>query len=118
MPGLMGADMGVISKKSMAVACWTPVGRSNPYIATYVERLDAMGFTPESLGFDGDMFELALRFSAYQEGVHVSLVGGSNIDHFLKNVAMVEKGPLDEEVVGSIRAAWHEHDDGSWKGQP
>ena len=118
LPGTIAADMGVISKKSIAVACWTPRGRGNPYIATYVERLDAMGFTPESLGFEGDFFELALRFSAYQEGVHVSLVGGTNLDNILPNVAAVEKGPLPEDVVRSIRAAWQEHDDGSWQGQP
>jgi aryl-alcohol dehydrogenase-like predicted oxidoreductase len=82
-----------------------------------MERLRAMGFTPDSLEFGGDWVELALRFTAYQPGVGVALIGGQNLGHIKDNIEIMKKGPLPQEIVDKIRQAWKEKDDGSWKGE-
>ncbi|MDK1032241.1 MAG: aldo/keto reductase [Planctomycetia bacterium] len=121
LPTAQEAGMGVIAKRPIANACWRDASTFDEFYAgyarPYAERLAAMGFTPESLGFDGSWVELALRFSAYLPGVHCAIIGSTNVDHVLENAKAVAKGPLPEPVVEAIRDAWAKNDDGSWHGR-
>ncbi len=122
LPKAREKGVGVLTKRTIAGSCWRqlPVADrnfdENDYIRPYVERLKTMGFTPDSLGFDGGWAELALRFTLAHEGVHVGLIGGTNIEHIRQNIAAAEKGPLPEDLLKAIREAWRTHDNGSWRG--
>ena len=122
LPKTTAAGLGVIAKKGMANAVWRiahePGAEKRVFVGPYVHRFRTMNFTPESIGFDGDWDELALRFSAWQDGVHTTLVGGTNFEHTRRNAAIVDKGPLPFEVLRNIRHLWEKCDDGSWIGQP
>ncbi len=105
--------LGVIAKRPLANAPWRfpsrPVGH---YSEVYWERLEEMQLDPGGLSWD----ELALRFAAYLPGISSCIVGTSSLDHLRRNVAIVEQGPLPEEVVRSIREAFKAHDE-DWVGQ-
>ncbi|MEN6626116.1 MAG: aldo/keto reductase [Candidatus Sumerlaeia bacterium] len=111
----------ILVKRSIANACWRDPSEFSPfyesYVQPYVRRLKEMAFTPQSLGFDGDWGELALRFTAWQPGVHCALIGGTNLDHIRANIAAVEKGPLPEPVAEGLRKAWRAHAVTGWAGQ-
>jgi len=123
LPRAEAAAIGVMSKRTIAGACWRDLSNYSgsfdysSYTRPYAERLTAMGFTPETLGFDGDWAELALRFTVSHEGIHVGLIGGRHLEHVRRNIAAAEKSPLPEEMYRTIREAWRQHDDGSWRGQ-
>ncbi len=122
LPKTAAAGIGVISKRTITGACWRDLSDYssgfdyNKYTAPYAERLAAMGFMPESLGFDGDWAALALRFTLSHEQIHVGLIGGRNLEHVRRNIAAAEKGPLPEDLYRTVRDAWRQHDDGSWRG--
>ena len=113
--------LGVIVKRPVANAAWKGLdGRSgfySDYVRPYVERLEEMGLTPESVGFDGSWIELALRFSAHREGVSTVIVGTTSREHLRDNVAIVEKGPLPKDVVAAVRDLWAAANPGTWVGQ-
>jgi aryl-alcohol dehydrogenase-like predicted oxidoreductase len=113
--------LGVVAKRPIANGCWrAPTafrGFYSDYVKPYVERRKAMGFTPESLGFEGSWAELALRFTAFAAGVHVAIVGTTSAKHVRENVATIEEGPLPKGIVRKLRDLWTDHDDGSWTGQ-
>jgi aryl-alcohol dehydrogenase-like predicted oxidoreductase len=68
------------------------------------------------LDFGADWTDIALRFTAFTDGVTSCIVGGKNIDHVRSNAAAIARGPLAPEVVSRIRAAFAQHDD-NWCGQ-
>jgi aryl-alcohol dehydrogenase-like predicted oxidoreductase len=113
--------LGVLAKRPIANGCWRDLdqfeGFYKDYIQPYVERREAMGLTPEAVGFGGDWAELALRFCLTQPGVDTAIVGSTNPEHIQQNVELVEKGPLPKDVNEAIRKLWHEHNDGSWLGK-
>lgn len=119
--GAKSANLGVFVKRSLANGCWRDLAEYSSmyenYAKVYTDRLGKLGFSPESLGFDGDWIELALRFSVFQEGVHTPVIGGKSLEHIQQNVALVAKGPLPAAVEQGIRDAWKASDDGSWVGQ-
>ena len=100
--------IGLIAKRPIGNAPWLhadrPVGN---YCEPYWERMKAMG-----LDFGAEWSDVALRFTAYTEGVTSCIVGGKNIDHVRANAASVARGALAPEVVTVIRRAFAEHDDG------
>lgn len=114
-------DMGVIAKRPIANGCWRDPSEISPfyreYMQPYVERLAAMDFTPDSLGFDGDWAELALRFTVFQDGVHTAIIGGKNMQHIRQNVAAVQQGPLESGIMNDIRQAWSGNATESWVGK-
>ena len=59
--------------------------------------------------------ELAVRFSAYTEGVSTCIAGTASMDHFKENIRAVEKGPLAPELVKQIRDEFRKNDD-NWTG--
>ncbi len=115
------ANLGVLIKRPLANSCWRDMTQYGSfygdYSSPYTQRFKAMGLTTEALGFEGDWLELALRFTAYQPGVHAALTGGKNLDHIRGNVVLVEKGALPAGVIEGLRKAWKGHNDGSWKGE-
>lgn len=61
-----------------------------------VDLEDPLGFLADA-GI-GALSEAAYRFTAYEPGVHVVLVGTGSISHLEENVRAVENGPLPDEV--------------------
>ncbi|MBT3381321.1 MAG: aldo/keto reductase [Lentisphaerae bacterium] len=123
LPEARERGVGVLAKRSIAGSCWRDLsGYSkgfdySQYNQDYTTRLAAMGFTPESLGFDGDWPELALRFSLSHEEVSSALVGCRTATHVPANIQAAEKGALPADVYQAIREAWQRSDDGSWAGR-
>jgi len=108
------ADQGVIAKRPVANFFWQfsqqPTGL---YAEEYWLRSQAMQLKPpEGMGWH----EFALRFSVFTPGVHASIVGTSRLDHFLENVRIVGKGPLESDIVRQTRQIFKKYDDG-WVGQ-
>ena len=105
--------LGAIAKRPAANAPWRFAERPEaPDIALYWERWRALGLDPGPY----DWTELALRFTAYQEGVHCAIVGTSRLEHLRHNVEQVEKGPLPAETVAAIRDSFRAQGAG-WEGQ-
>jgi aryl-alcohol dehydrogenase-like predicted oxidoreductase len=96
-------ELGVIAKRPLANAPWRfherPVG---DYAELYWERLRELALDPAGLAWD----ELALRFTAYAPGVHSSITGTASLEHLLRNIAILERGPLPRDVLDQIDAAW------------
>ncbi len=104
--------IGLIAKRPIGNAPWLhtnqPTGR---YCEQYWLRMKAMG-----LDFGVDWADIALRFTAFADGVTSCIVGGKNIDHIRSNIASIARGPLAPDVVARIRSAFAQHDD-NWTGQ-
>ncbi len=105
--------LGVIAKRPAANAPWRYAERpAAEDVALYWERWKALDIDPGPF----DWTELALRFAAYQDGVHCAIVGTSRLEHLRQNVEQVEKGPLPAETVAALRAAFRARGAG-WEGQ-
>ena len=111
-PEAVQRGLGVIAKRPVANAPWRytspPVGH---YSAEYWHRLKKMSIDLHGM----DWLELALRFSAYTEGVSTCIAGTSSMDHLKKNIRALEKGPLDAATVQEIRSEFMKNDD-NWIG--
>ena len=105
--------LGVIAKRPIANAPWRfnerPVGN---YAEEYWHRWKTMNLDPHDLPWQ----ELAMRFSAYQPGVHTCIVGTAKLDHLKENLGYVLKGQLPENIVKEIRDSFKKHDQ-NWVGQ-
>ena len=69
-----------------------------------------------NLSLDIDWLEAAIRFSAFTEGVKSIIIGTSSLDHLKKNVQLLEKGKLPEEIYSMIRKSFQANDE-NWIGQ-
>jgi aryl-alcohol dehydrogenase-like predicted oxidoreductase len=113
LPETRARGLGVIAKRPAANAPWRFTDRPEASdVALYWERWRALNLNPGPYGWT----ELALRFAAYQEGVHCAIVGTSRLEHLRQNVEQIEKGPLPAETVAAIRAAFSAQG-ASWEGQ-
>lgn len=105
------SGMGVIAKRPLANFAWSykeqPYGK---YAADYWLRLMKM-----NLHLGMDMHEAALRFPAYIWGVDSCIIGTANIAHLKKNVDMISKGKLPDEIIEHIRTSFRNRDD-NWIG--
>lgn len=112
LPKAKSKGMGVIAKRPLANAPWRfsncPTGN---YCETYWHRMKAM-----NLNLDLDIEEAALRFSAFTYGVDSVIVGTTNPKHLLRNVDIISKGKLSDDVVFHIRETFKKHDN-NWLGQ-
>lgn len=126
LPVCVKNNVGVIAKRPIGNACWKPIdaqpGFYKNYASEYTKRFAAMNLKPTELGFLGDPNEIwpeiALRFTLSQPGISTAIVGTTNPDNALRNIAIAEKGPLPEAVVNALRTAFHAADpDGKWVGQ-
>ena len=111
LPAAKEKGMGVIAKRPLANVPWRfserPYGE---YCEQYWLRWKKMNL---EIGMDWN--EAALRFAAFSNGVNTCIVGTSSIDHLKKDIAVVEKGPLLEEIYKSIRDAFKKNDE-DWIG--
>jgi aryl-alcohol dehydrogenase-like predicted oxidoreductase len=111
LPKAKERNMGVIAKRSIANTPWLynerPYGH---YCEEYWVRWMKMGI---NTGIDPE--ELFIRFTAFAEGVDCSLVGTTNGDHLLRNIDLVSKGKLPDDVISEIRNAFTVNDE-NWIG--
>ncbi len=115
--------MGVVAKRPIANAAWRYDAKpDNGYHVEYWNRLQelkyafAMGEKRSDTGPDGAA-GTALRFSAFQPGVHVCIVGTSKPERWRQNAELLRAGALSEEAVKTIRARWKEVAKAEWTGQ-
>jgi aryl-alcohol dehydrogenase-like predicted oxidoreductase len=123
LPICRARNIGVLAKRPIANAAWKDIsqqqGLYKTYAKTYTDRLAQMKLSPADLGFtDADWLEIALRFTLGQAGVDVALIGTQNIDNAKKNIEIVARGPLPDDVVKKIKDAFAAADpEGRWTGQ-
>jgi len=112
LPEIFKGGFGMIAKRPVANAPWRydapPIGH---YSAEYWHRLKKMNIDQHGL----DWLELAIRFSAYTEGVSTCIAGTANMEHLNENIRALEKGPLDNEIINEIRSEFKKNDD-NWIG--
>jgi len=113
LPAAASRGMGVVAKRPLGNGPWRFEARPRgSYAEEYWLRMRAMGLDPPPLGWA----ELALRFAAFSPGVSTVVVGTTRLEHLRSNVRALERGALDDETYGRVRAAFRAHDDG-WTGQ-
>jgi aryl-alcohol dehydrogenase-like predicted oxidoreductase len=112
LPKAVEAGLGVIAKRPVANAPWLhsspPMGHHS---AEYWHRLQHMKIHPEGM----DWVELAMRFSAFADGVSSCITGTSSLNHLKENIRAMEKGPLDPGTWDHIRSEFRKNDD-NWTG--
>lgn len=99
--------MGVVIKRPSGNAM---VGASAPwsdYSRPYFERAQAMKWP----AFEMPPIEMSLRYTL-SFPISTLIAGTKNPDHALQNVSIVEKGPLPQELVEALNAAWDDADEG------
>ena len=102
---LEAKGLGVIAKRPLAGSVWSRAARPDDHAeGAYWDRWQAMGL--KDLGLPPG--EAALRFSAFCPGVAAAIAGTGNLEHFKRNLAIVEKGPLPPGVHDLIRGAFQE----------
>jgi aryl-alcohol dehydrogenase-like predicted oxidoreductase len=106
--------IGVIAKRPVANAPWRyaecPKGE---YAEEYWWRWNTMKLDRRDL----DWQELALRFTAFTPGVSSCIVGTTQLNNLLKNISILDAGPLTDDHVNAIRQAFQANDPGWWVGQ-
>lgn len=109
--------MGVIAKRPVANAAWRH-GRQpdNAYHHAYWDRLVKLQY-PFLRGEMKEGVATALRFTIFQPGVHVAIVGTTKPERFAANVEALAKGPLPAAEVEAIRARWREVAGPDWTGE-
>jgi aryl-alcohol dehydrogenase-like predicted oxidoreductase len=111
-PEAAGRGMGVIAKRPLGNAPWRFESRpSGHYCEEYWVRWKQMGITAD-MPWD----EFALRFVASLPGISSLIAGTANLEHLQRNCRLVERGPLSQEEVQRVRAAFQANDR-DWRGQ-
>ena len=115
--------MGVIAKRPIANAVWRSEKQpDNGYVVEYWKRLQKLAYPfttgdkRNDNGPDGAA-GTALRFTAFQPGVCVCIVGTSKPERWRQNAELLKAGALSDEAVKSIRARWKEVASADWTGQ-
>ncbi len=114
--------MGVIAKRPIANAAWRYDADPGGYHSEYWKRLQALQYpfaTGDKRGDTGSdgAAGTALRFTAFQPGVSVCIVGTTNPERWRQNAGLLKAGALDEATFTSIRARWQEVAKPDWTGQ-
>ena len=119
-------SVGVIAKRPVANAAWKDLGQQpgmyQSYAKEYTERMRKVNIQPRDLGFtapaDQAWPEIALRFTLSFTDVHTAIIGTTSLENARRNVEIAAKGPLPEDAVKKIRAAFRTADpSGAWAGQ-
>ena len=104
-------NINVIAKRPIANVPWRfneqPFGE---YCEEYWKRMNKM-----NLKLDLDWLETAIRFSAFTESVSSIIIGTSSLDHLRRNLELIEKGKLPDEIYSMLRKSFSENDD-NWIG--
>ncbi len=107
-------NIGILAKRPIANAAWKDVSDQRGiyvnYAKTYAERLAKMAITPADLGFPGEVgaawSEIALRFTLSQPGVTTAIVGTTKTSNVERNLDVLSKGVLAENVVADLLLAF------------
>lgn len=101
--------IGVIAKRPLAGGIWRFEQRPDAWVeGQYWDRFHAMGLAAE----ERDWADVALRFAAYAPGVASAIVGTRTPQNFLRNIDIVNQGPLPAELQARIGAAFAAHGQG------
>jgi aryl-alcohol dehydrogenase-like predicted oxidoreductase len=107
------ASKGFIAKRAVANHPWRfaqrPVG---DYCEEYWTRWQAMGLDNRGLEWG----EISLRFALSFPGVSAAIVGTAKAAHLTHSLRWAEKGPLPQDWVTELQAAFKQHDK-NWTGQ-
>lgn len=107
LPITMKKNIGMIAKRPVANVTWRfdkqPFGE---YCEEYWKRMNKM-----NLKLNIDWLEAAIRFAAFTDGVSSIIIGTSSIRHLEKNLQLLEKGKLPNEIYSMIRKSFQENDD-------
>ena len=105
LPDLKANRLGVIAKRPLAGAvCNRPRRPDDHAEGAYWDRWQAMGLGGTLDGVD--VTALALRFVAHSPRVSSSIVGTRSLAHFEQNLKLVEQGPLADQQIDRIHAAF------------
>lgn len=104
--------LGYIAKRPIGNAPWrfTEQPHGN-YCEEYWKRMKAM-----ELEFGDEWLSVALRFTAFSPGISSSIVGTTNMEHLQRNIDIVQRGPLSDDLIRSLRDAFTTHGQ-QWNGQ-
>jgi aryl-alcohol dehydrogenase-like predicted oxidoreductase len=104
--------LGVIAKRPIGNAPWrfqeVPTGH---YAEEYWHRMKTM-----HLDFGDSWLETAIRFTCFWYGVDTAIVGTTNLKHLDQNIAAVNLGKLDEDLIHYLIGLFRTHDK-HWLGQ-
>jgi aryl-alcohol dehydrogenase-like predicted oxidoreductase len=123
LPLCVTAQAGVLAKRPIANGAWRDTSEQRSfykdYTKAYYDRFARMNLSLADLGFAPDAWhEVALRFTLSQPGVTSAIIGTTSSKNLLRNVEAARKGPLTDDVIGKIRAAFKRADpQGTWTGQ-
>lgn len=116
-------NMGVVAKRPIANAAWRYDQKpGDNYHVEYWNRLQALkypfaqGDKRSDTGPDGAA-GTALRFAAFQPGVHVCIVGTTKPERWRQNAELLRAGALSAETLKEIRDRWKEVAKPEWVGQ-
>jgi L-galactose dehydrogenase/L-glyceraldehyde 3-phosphate reductase len=99
-----GALSGSTERHAVASRSVNPIA-SEPAYNDDVARAKRFTFLVED-GSVSNLVEAAVRFAVSKPGVSTALVGISSRDQLEQAVKYVERGPLSEDALESIRATW------------
>lgn len=95
-------NLGVIAKRAIANAPWRfserPYGN---YAEEYWLRWQEMNL-PEKQNW----LEIFLRFTAFADGIDSSIIGTTSINHLKSNIEMINKGPLESDLINLIKSSY------------
>jgi aryl-alcohol dehydrogenase-like predicted oxidoreductase len=112
LPITVKKNIGIIVKRPVANVPWRfDKQPSGEYCEEYWKRMNKM-----NLKLNIDWFEATIRFAAFTDGVSSIIIGTSSISHLEKNLLLLEKGKLPNEIYSMIRKSFQENDD-NWIGQ-
>jgi hypothetical protein len=108
--------IAVIAKRPIANAAWRYGARcENDYHRPYWERLQTLKY--DFLADPEQAAATALRFTLAQPAVSTMIVGTTKPGRWRENAAILDRGPLPQDQVDSIRGQWWEVAEPSWTGQ-
>ncbi|HUV13298.1 MAG TPA: aldo/keto reductase [Acidobacteriota bacterium] len=119
--------IGVLVKRPIANACWKNLsdqrGIYRGYAEPYTKRFAEMGLHLSELGYaetpPSSWAEIALRFILSIPGVNCALIGTTNPQNAVANLAAAGLGPLPPETVEKIRTCFSQaqaHSGEDWPG--
>jgi aryl-alcohol dehydrogenase-like predicted oxidoreductase len=111
-------NLGVIAKRPVANAAWKSGHKPiDSYHHEYWERLRKLNYHfVDQLDLQSAV-AIALRFTLSVPGVHTAIVGTAKPERLQENIALIDKGALDDELFESIRDRWEEIAPRTWVGQ-
>ena len=112
-------NVGVMAKRPIANAAWKKFDDQyesyKNYARPYHQRFEKMGLSLDDFEVD-TWAELALRFTLSHAGVHTAIIGTTDPKHVAANITATRKGPLSEDAIKKIRAAFDDANPGDWEG--